>query len=62
MQVIVNMLDFGMDPQQALEACRFCIQSGEHTGVICIEDGVDAETIAALRRMGHPLKVVFRIS
>eukprot|EP00898_Chlorokybus_atmophyticus_P004143 jgi/Chlat1/472/Chrsp103S01073 len=38
MQVVINMLDFGMDPQAALDAPRFCVrgpgETGHHAGEV----------------------------
>lgn len=51
------MIDFGMTPQQALDAPRFCIGPG-HTGTagdIQIEDGVPDEVIEELRTLGHKI-------
>ncbi|EGD73073.1 hypothetical protein PTSG_04788 [Salpingoeca rosetta] len=58
-QVLLNMLLFGMDPQRALDVPRFCIGPG-HEGVdsdICVEDGVDEEAVSWLSRVGHPVSV-----
>ena len=54
--LLCNMVDFGMDPQSAIDAPRFCIQSGEANGAVSLEDTMDPETVAALRAMGHSLE------
>ena len=46
-QVLLNAIDFGMNPQQALDAPRVVWRFGN---CISIEDGVDAQALAAL---GH---------
>jgi gamma-glutamyltranspeptidase/glutathione hydrolase len=46
-QVLLNAIDFGMDPQQALDAPRVVWHFGN---CISIEDGIDAE---ALTTLGH---------
>jgi hypothetical protein len=50
MQVISNMLDYGMSPQAALDAPRFCVApNGEGVGrgvLVAIEEGISAETVA----------------
>ena len=51
------MLEFGMCPQSALDAPRFCIGPG-HTGCsgdVSVEEGIDAKSIEALRSMGHDI-------
>lgn len=53
-QVLVNMIDFGLSPQAALDAPRFSIRPGEGTA---IEDLVPAETIRELERRGHSIMV-----
>ncbi|MDE2573373.1 MAG: gamma-glutamyltransferase, partial [bacterium] len=55
LQLLTNVLDFGMDPQRAVEAPRFTIGSSLRAGdpTIRIEERVDPEVIAALRAMGH---------
>jgi len=58
LQVLVNMIDFDMDPQQALDAPRFCIESGEAGGSVCIEDGIAPEVVEELKRRGHDIVLV----
>ena len=51
-QMLVNMLDFGMNPQEALDAPRFeLLEPYLHQADVAIEHGADVE--AALVRYGH---------
>ena len=60
-QLILNTLVFGMNPQQAIEAPRFATDSAvnsfyPHThypGQLSLEPGISEETIAELAAMGH---------
>ncbi|MEM8825465.1 MAG: gamma-glutamyltransferase family protein [Pseudomonadota bacterium] len=61
-QIIANMVDFGMGPQEAGDVARFHhAQADEPTatgrmtdgGTIEIESGVSAEVVAGLRARGH---------
>ncbi|MHA1396430.1 MAG: gamma-glutamyltransferase [Candidatus Heimdallarchaeaceae archaeon] len=52
-QVLSNMIDFGMNPQQALNAPRFCIMDGTSGGKVALEEGISVETMSKLSRMGH---------
>ncbi|MGE0716932.1 MAG: gamma-glutamyltransferase [Alphaproteobacteria bacterium] len=66
LQALVAMADFGLDPQQALEAPRWSSsQPGQeanypHGGedVLTVERGIGADAIAGLERRGHRVKVV----
>jgi gamma-glutamyltranspeptidase/glutathione hydrolase len=58
LQVIVALVDDGLDPQAALDRPRFCIESGEAGGGVALEAGLPPETAAALAGMGHPLRMV----
>ncbi|MFQ5418471.1 MAG: gamma-glutamyltransferase family protein [Myxococcota bacterium] len=55
MQVVVAMIDDGLDPQAALDRPRFQIQSGTAGGEVGIESGISEETLEALRARGHVL-------
>jgi len=48
-QVLVNLVDFGMNPQEAGEAARV----READGAVFVENGVAAATIDGLRALGH---------
>ena len=48
-----NLLDFGMDPQQAIDAPR--IFADPQSGKLHIEDTISKETCARLSDMGHDL-------
>jgi gamma-glutamyltranspeptidase/glutathione hydrolase len=47
--LLTNMIDFGMDPQQALDAARVFYD----TGILEAERGISAAAIAGLKQRGH---------
>jgi gamma-glutamyltranspeptidase/glutathione hydrolase len=58
-QVLTNLLDYGMDPQEAIERPRFLIGAflpGEPDDTIHLEGRVAEEVFEALRARGHPVK------
>ena len=57
-QVLLNMIDFGMDPQTALDAPRVCVGAGGtgSDGPVSVEEGVSIVVIDELRRMGHDIQ------
>jgi len=56
LQVIVNMVDHGLDAQAALDAPRFRVD--ERGGPqVAIEEGVPFETSEALAAMGHDVRI-----
>ena len=65
LQVLLNMIDFGMTPQQAVEAPRFQTEHfyssfANHefiAGKLNLEDRLPAATIEALRALGHVVNV-----
>ena len=50
-QVLSNIIDFGMNIQEAGDAARV-----RHSGSVLVEPGVSDEVIAALERMGHQVR------
>lgn len=54
-QVITNTLDYGMNPQAALDAARWQWTSGKN---IQVESDASASTIRALRNKGHVISVL----
>ena len=67
MQILVNMIDYGMNVQEAGDAARINHSGGSqptsHTdrnplGVLHVEAGFSAETVQKLKEMGHEVKIV----
>ncbi len=58
LQVVVGLVDDGLDPQSALDRPRFCILSGEAGGTVALEDGIPLATMTRLAEMGHPVRPV----
>lgn len=56
LQVIVNMVDYGMDPQEALDAPRFRIMNWRSGGKVCLEDQIEVNVISQLAKMGHKVQ------
>ena len=50
-QTLVNVLDYGLDLQQAIEAPRFRLMDLEYG--VAIEDRIEPDVLAALRARGH---------
>ena len=53
-QVVMNMLDFGLNPQEALDAPRWQWLGGKR---IEVERGLAPETVEELRQRGHDIAV-----
>ena len=54
LQVVMNTVDFGLDPQQALDAPRF---QWLREGTVTVERRFDPELAEALRRRGHEVRL-----
>jgi len=57
LQVISNMVDYNMDPQQALDALRFNVDITD-TNDINLEEGLDINTINELIKRGHNINIL----
>jgi gamma-glutamyltranspeptidase/glutathione hydrolase len=58
MQVAIRMIDDGLNPQEALDRLRFCIEPASAAGVVSLEEGIPDEIVEKLRAMGHPIRGV----
>ena len=56
LQVVSNMVDFGLDSQKALDALRFSVEV-TGTGVVKLEEDVPDEVVTELRRRGHRVQL-----
>jgi len=64
LQVFLNIVEFGMTPQQAVEAPRFATWSFPnsfyphlyHPGLLRVEGRLSHDTVAVLRNKGHKIK------
>ncbi len=56
-QVLVNLLEHGMDPQAALDAPRFCLL-GRGDGAVALEEGFPERIRAQLESVGHVTAMV----
>lgn len=54
LQVISNMVDFGMDPQEALNALRFMVVEDG----VAVEEGASLELVRALENRGHRVRTI----
>lgn len=55
LQVLVNLLNYGMNPQQALDAPRWQWTGGRN---VQVEQGVPEEIVEELRRRGHEVEII----
>lgn len=64
-QILCNLIDFGMNVQEAGDAARFYHQgssepTGQHMtdgGFVAFESGVSADVQRELARMGHDIRI-----
>lgn len=59
-QILLNMLVFGMNPQEAVDAPRICVEMPVMTGEskkegdeVYIEEGIPRGTVEGLEKLGH---------
>jgi gamma-glutamyltranspeptidase/glutathione hydrolase len=64
-QVLINLIDYGMNLQEAGDAARLIHEGGRQPtsvdedllGVLTVEPGVPPATVEKLRKMGHKVEV-----
>ena len=64
-QVLLNMLVFGMNPQEALDVARICIEMPDQSGeskagedMVYIEKGISDQVVRGLKQLGHQVFVL----
>jgi gamma-glutamyltranspeptidase/glutathione hydrolase len=66
LQVLLNMVTHGLNPQQALDVPRFCISPdvpedkalGDIGSLVYLEEGIKPEVVDKLAQMGHNVEVL----
>ena len=53
LQMLVNLVDDGLDPQGALDRRRFRIEGGRASGIVLLEQGLPPVVAGQLALMGH---------
>lgn len=54
-QVLLNLVEHNMNPQEALDQPRFCISDGKSNGKVSLEEGIPINVMSELSNMGHPV-------
>jgi gamma-glutamyltranspeptidase/glutathione hydrolase len=57
-QVVIGLIDDGLDPQAALNRLRVCLEPGEASGDVAMEDGLPLATVSRLAELGHAVGTV----
>lgn len=57
-QVVMGMIDDGLDPQAALNRPRICLEPGQPDGRVAVEEGISTEAASRLAAMGHDVFAV----
>ena len=57
-QVLLALVEDGLDPQAALDRPRLCLDEGIPGGDVALEEGIPAPVMEELARMGHRVSIV----
>ncbi|MEZ4666980.1 MAG: gamma-glutamyltransferase [Anaerolineae bacterium] len=57
-QVISAMIDDQLNPQEALNRPRFCLEEGTSSSVLALEEGIPVSAMARLAELGHRIRPV----
>jgi gamma-glutamyltranspeptidase/glutathione hydrolase len=57
-QVMSAMIDDELNPQEALNRPRWCLEAGTGDSVLAVEEGIPVNAIARLAEMGHRVRPV----
>jgi gamma-glutamyltranspeptidase/glutathione hydrolase len=58
LQVISAMADDDLNPQEALDRPRWCLEAGTGASVLALEEGIPVRTMARLAELGHNVRPV----
>ncbi len=58
LQVVIGLVDDGLNPQEVLDRPRFCIEPESRDAVVSIEAGFPVEATSGLGSMGHQVRLV----
>lgn len=57
-QMVSALIDDELNPQEALNQPRWCIEDGTSGGAVALEDGLPLATMARLAELGHTIRPV----
>ncbi len=57
-QMVVALLDDDLNPQEAVNRPRWCLESGSGDSVLALEEGIPVKTMARLAELGHRVRPV----
>jgi gamma-glutamyltranspeptidase/glutathione hydrolase len=57
-QVGLALMADGLDPQAALDLPRFCLEDGNASDGVALEEGIPLQVMSSLAEMGHPVRPV----
>ena len=57
-QVLLGLLEDGLDPQAALDRPRVCLLAGSAESEVGLEEGISPETASALQSRGHRVSIL----
>jgi len=57
-QVLLGLIDGGLDAQAALDAPRVCLEGGDAAGSVALEEGIPDSAVSDLARRGHDVRRV----
>lgn len=58
LQILLGLIEDGLDPQAALDRARFCILGGSADGRVALEEGISPQVMDKLAQMDHPVEPV----
>ena len=57
-QVLSAMIDDDLNPQEALDRPRWCLEAGSGDSILALEEGIPVASMAALAQYGHRVRPV----